>query len=54
MLTIIPNTAQMPTASTVAVAAVGCIVNFDAQCATLTGGREEGRDEDNRAWQWRW
>jgi hypothetical protein len=53
-LTIIPNTAQMPTASAVVVAAVGCDVNVDAQCAILTGGREEGRDEDNRVGQWRW
>jgi hypothetical protein len=54
MLTIIPNTAQMPTASAMAVAAVGCEVNFDARRATLTGGGEESRDKDNRAWQWRW
>jgi hypothetical protein len=28
-----------------AVAAVGCEVNFDSRRATLTGGGEEGRDE---------
>jgi hypothetical protein len=54
MLTIIPNTAQMPTASAVAVAAVGCDVNVNARRATLTGGREECRDKDDRAWQWWW
>ncbi len=54
MLTIFPNTAQMPTASAVVVAVVGCKVNFDAQHATLTGSGEEGRDKDDRAWQWQW
>ncbi len=39
---------------TLAVAAVGCNINVDARRATLTGGGEEGRDEDDRAWQWRW
>jgi hypothetical protein len=53
-LTIIPNTAQMPTASAVAVAAVGCNVNVNVRRATLTGGGEEGRDEDDCAGQWRW
>ncbi len=44
----------MPTASTVAVAAVGCNVNIDAGRATLTGGGEEGRDKDDHAGQWWW
>ncbi len=51
---IILNTAQMATASAVAVAAVGCDINVNAQCATLTSGGEEGRDKDDRARQWRW
>jgi hypothetical protein len=44
----------MPTASAVAVAAVGCDVNVDSRRATLTGGGDEGRDEDDRAGQWQW
>jgi hypothetical protein len=35
--------------SRVAVAAVGCDVNVDARCVTLTSGREEDRDKDNCA-----
>ncbi len=44
----------MPTAIAVVVAAVGCNVNVDSQCATLTGGGEEGRDKDDHAGQWQW
>ncbi len=39
--------------SHVAVAVVGCDVNVNARHATLTGGGEEDRDEDNCARQWR-
>ncbi len=44
----------MPTASAVAVAAVGCNVNVDLGRATMTGGREEGRDKKDHAGQWLW